>query len=567
MIVPKKDYEAEAFRQLANSDFYLPIEKSVAAFTKGRLSNFRDFLYKSRFLTLRESRALRLPDEPKDRRFYLLPKLHKADWPNPRMPPGRPIVSDTLSVSRSWASFIEHFLAPVAQRSRSYVRDSLHVVSLLQSVSLSGPVLLFTMDVTSLYTNIPTEEGVAAVGRAFLRHKDPRRPDLSVLSILRLLLNTNDFVFKGERFLQVHGTAMGSAYGASYANIFLNEWEEKAQNFSAAPTLWIRYIDDIFGIWPHSEESLLLFRDHVNSIHPSIKVTLSFSPTSIRFLDLDLYISGERICHRIGFKPTDSFRILPSDSFHPPTVFNSILYSQIYRWCTRSSTYADFKATKHIVQPHWQRQGYTRSKIRKVTKNVLSFTCQTPFSWQTGFYACKSLTCLTCPFSFFASSVTDSLTGTSFPVIHRLTCSTVGLIYLIRCKNCGKQYVGETARSLNDRISEHLYNIRSQQRTTVSEHFNSSCTLRDFSYTGLEHYANRRKRRAKETVWMKRLSTLSPHGLNVTTAADQPLHLVLPYSRCSQRVVNLCQSMCSDVKIRGSFRANQNLRSHLRRNQ
>jgi len=121
----------------------------------------------------REVRALQPPDAPVDRRLYLIPKLHKPRWPFNHMPPGRPIVSNTSSVFRGCASLIEHFLTPIARKTPSYVRDSLHVVSLLKDAIFTKPVTLFTMDITSLYTNIPTSEGIA-----FLKHTDVKRPDL-----------------------------------------------------------------------------------------------------------------------------------------------------------------------------------------------------------------------------------------------------------------------------------------------------------------------------------------------------------------------------------------------------
>ena len=329
MILPKENYDNEAYRQLSNDAFYRPIDNSTADFTRGRLNNLLCFLYRSRFLSLRELRALRPPSEPASRHFYMLPKLHKTVWPDALMPPGRPIISDTGSVSRRCADFVEHFLSPLARLSRSYVRDSLHVISIVQDFVLPRDAIFFTMDVASLYTNIPTEEGIAAVSRSFKEHSDPRRPDLSVLSILRLLLYTNDFVFRGERFLQVNGTAMGCAFGASYANIFLNAWEEKFFKCQRAPLLWLRFIDDIFGVWTHGAESLTAFHDLVNATHPRIQVTLTSSPTSIRFLDLELYRLHDRISYRVGFKATDSFRLLPFDSFHPPSVFDSVTYARI----------------------------------------------------------------------------------------------------------------------------------------------------------------------------------------------------------------------------------------------
>ena len=226
IVVPAKDYEAEAFRQLADDSFYQVTDVNLTKFTERRLRIFMRYLKQNRFISRREEQALLPPSDPRDRSFYLIPKVHKEKWPSPLMPPGRPIVADRGSVSRKCASLVEHFLAPIARSLPSYVRDSLHVVALVNELTLSENAIMFTMDVSSLYTNIPIVEEIEAVGRAFLKFPDRRRPDLSILSILRLLLTSNDFSFGRERYLQIQGTAMGSAYGASFASIFLGELEE-----------------------------------------------------------------------------------------------------------------------------------------------------------------------------------------------------------------------------------------------------------------------------------------------------------------------------------------------------
>ena len=561
MVVPSEEYAAEGLRQLSNAKFYKPIEEPLTVHTGRRLSNFLSFLHRTRFLSRRELNGFLPPESSKERHFYLLPKLHKDKWPSPLMPPGRPIVSDTDSVSRKCASLVEYFLNPIAQRTQSYVRDSLHVVSLLQDFHCETPFILFTFDIASLYTNVPIEEGVAAVGRAFLKHKDPQRPDLTILSLLRLLLTSNDFIFKNRRFLQTHGTAMGCAFGSSFANIFLAEWEAAIGQHHCTPVLWLRYIDDIFGIWTHGEEQLLVFKDYINSIHDSIKVTLTYSPVSIRFLDLELYSYHGRVLHRIGFKPTDSFSILSPNSFHPPHVFSSIIFSQVYRWASRSSTYEDFCKTKSIVQCHWRRQGYTRSCIRNTVKNVFEFTCQNPYEWSAGFYTCTS-SCFICKYATPTFSVSNDVT--SFPLTHRLTCSTVGVVYLITCVKCGVRYVGETSRTLRHRLSEHLQNIRSNASTSVAAHFTSSCALADFSFTAIEHQTNTRKRRKKESQWINRLQTQAPKGLNIVANSSDALRLVVPFSECSQRVTRLCQHEIRDVRTSAAYRSHRNLRSHLK---
>ena len=58
------------------------------------------------------------------------------------------------------------------------------------------------------------------------------------------------------------------------ANIYIESFEEMALgSTSLKPSMWLRYVDDTFILWPHQEDVQILL-DHVNSIRPSIQFTM-----------------------------------------------------------------------------------------------------------------------------------------------------------------------------------------------------------------------------------------------------------------------------------------------------
>ena len=71
------------------------------------------------------------------------------------------------------------------------------------------------------------------------------------------------------------------------ANLYLLEFDEKATSYSKTkPILFIRYLDDIFFIWPDTLEALQEFENYLNNLIPDIKINFEVSKTEIAFLDV-----------------------------------------------------------------------------------------------------------------------------------------------------------------------------------------------------------------------------------------------------------------------------------------
>ena len=101
------------------------------------------------------------------------------------------------------------------------------------------------MDVTSLYTNIPQEEGIDTVCRAYETfHKDePPVPTRLLEKALILMLQENSFQFNGGNYLQTHATAMGTKMAVAFANIFMAKIEPRILSKSTyRPFVFKRFI-------------------------------------------------------------------------------------------------------------------------------------------------------------------------------------------------------------------------------------------------------------------------------------------------------------------------------------
>lgn len=97
--------------------------------------------------------------------IYQEPKVHK----NQTDPPGRGIVSGVDSLFSRMGEYIDHYLQPLAQQFPSYLRDRKQLINILDNFPYEENVILVTLDVDSLYTNIRQDDVLRDVEWTFNR--------------------------------------------------------------------------------------------------------------------------------------------------------------------------------------------------------------------------------------------------------------------------------------------------------------------------------------------------------------------------------------------------------------
>ena len=111
-------------------------------------------------------------------------------------------------------------------------------------------ILLCTLDITSVYTNIHHNEGIQSIKEILAIHRTPNTlPHNSyIIELLEVVLTNKYFEFNGKCYHQVSGTAMVTKLAPLYANLFMTKFEEKyVCTYPLQPKLWKRFIDDIFS--------------------------------------------------------------------------------------------------------------------------------------------------------------------------------------------------------------------------------------------------------------------------------------------------------------------------------
>ena len=383
-----KDHECESCGK-STSRFYVEVEQKALLEQKKNIEKLIEKGFQLNIIS--ESDKNFMKPSGKSNRLYGLPKVHKGIKEGRNIPPCRPIVSNSGSNTENISAFVDHHSNHLVKQLESYVEDSPDFLRLIEKENQSGPqtpnTFPVTIDVTSLYTNIPINGECGGI-QAFKEALNSRcfeeqklAPTNYLLELLDLVLNGNIFDFNGKLYKQKIGTSMGTKVAPTYACIFMGWLEKKflKEKWSGTmPHMWKRYIDDIFFLWHGSVEELESFINDLNQYHDHIKFTAEYDSKTktIPFLDMQVTIDEN------GYIQTDLFKketarcqyLLPS-SCHPGHITNNIPFSLSYRLLRICSNPADFaKRLEELRQDLLSRNYHPKiiddafEKIKKITR-------------------------------------------------------------------------------------------------------------------------------------------------------------------------------------------------------
>ena len=588
VIMNREDYVREGLRQLEIPQHYQQIENPIFPDTQIEITHILQQLRLEGFINDKQLEYLLPPEICRERRLYLLPKIHKPmeKWTVPyKIPPGRPIVSDCNSESYKVSELIDFYLKPVASQHPSFLKDTQDFLSKIQNLRLSPNSLLVTLDVDSLYTNIDNTTGIQAVKEKLQEINDPKCPLKYIIKLLDICLSKNDFDFDGKCYLQTWGTAMGKLFAPNYANIFMAKWEREAlAKCNLQPTIYLRFLDDIFLIWDHGEEEFKQFFDTLNSHAASIKLKTTMDFKSVDFLDVTVF-KGEdfensgKLDTKVFFKPTDTHELLHKSSFHPGHTFKGILKSQILRFHRICSRECDFQAACTILFQALRGRGYSIRFLRKIKNQTLTeIETKKQYIANSKITKCEGKNCQTCPFLEEGQGITTN--NNSFNCLGNLNCNSNNIIYIIKCTKCDLVYVGETGNTLRDRFNQHKSDIRLKKDTAIGNHFNTSDhSLEHLKIMPIEEIQgdnpNLLIRQKTELIWINKLNSLQPNGLNerLEKLPNDIIPFVIPFSKTAGAIVQKVKPLYSSIqekfpnilpqKLVAAFTRNPNIKDNL----
>lgn len=376
VIEDTKQYILDGLEHLADKSIYEEINSDPTIPLTNAINQYVSKMYDKSIIDSITRDYLRFTEGniPRTQQLYFLKKIHK----NPIAV--RPIVSGCGGPTEKISQFIDLHLQPFIPTIHSYVKDSGHIIQILEQTKIPTNCTLATIDVKALYLNIPHKEGIQAVINR-LYNNNPQSdavpiPPNTMSDLLKIVLTKNYFQFSDRMYHQIQGTAMGTKMAPAYANLFMADLEENLlSNYHTKPIIWKRYIDDVLCVWPGTPQDLEKFIEYLNEMHPTIKFTYECSDKSVDFLDLtiyrgDRYKTSQHLDIKPFFKKTNKFQYLEYSSAHPKKTFSSLIKGELTRLLRACSDEANYRQVVKKIKQAFIDRGYPPRLINTIESTV-----------------------------------------------------------------------------------------------------------------------------------------------------------------------------------------------------
>ena len=236
---------------------------------------------------------------------------------------------------------------------------------------------LVSFDVSSLFTNVPLDQTIQIIADTIYNSEqpNPNQPIFEKRMFIKLLqLATKGIFMHKDKFYQQHdGVSMGSPLGPTIANFFLAHMENKVLNssgFDFLPKLYLRYVDDIFAVFP-DDESCTKFLDLLNAQHKNIKFTVEHASETIPFLDVEIKLTDSGVDTWVWRKPTNTNLLLNFNAFCPLKWKSGLILCLLNRAKQICSSDALFREETVKLKTIFKANDYPRKFFDKILQQIL----------------------------------------------------------------------------------------------------------------------------------------------------------------------------------------------------
>ena len=307
-----------------------------------------------------------------------------------------------------------------------------------------------------------------------LNQRTKLNPD-DIIELLQFILTTTYFSFRGQKYRQIFGAAMGSPVSAIVANLFM-EWLEKEAIATAPldckPKMWKRYVDDVLEVIKANSSQKLT--DHLNTIDPTGKIKFTYEEEEqgkIPFLDTLIVRKEDGSLKLLVYrKKTHTDQYLNFQSQHPLHQKLGVIRTLMDRMDNVVTEEGDKKEEEAKIRKAFADCGYPKWALDKVKQQRGNKQQKTQKKVKDKESPSKGMVII--PYVeglaeklqrvFKKYNISTAMRPTNtlksllvHPKDKKDITQTSDLVYDIPCKSCDKSYVGETGRQFSYRLNEH----------------------------------------------------------------------------------------------------------------
>lgn len=515
VIMNTDDYETKIGLLLNDPDTYKKLKYDPTKSYQNKNNSYIKKLASNKLISDDVSKYLTIHNAVAPK-IYGLPKLHKPNIPL------RPIVSCIQSPFYKLSKYISNILSKITGKNEYYIKDSFTFKEFIDKTTIPLNYKLISLDVISLYTNIPIE----IVAKILKERWDMLKihttlPYKEFVECVNLALKNSYCQYKNEFYQQVDGCAMGSPISSTIAQIVMEYLEENVlQKLNYNIVFFKRYVDDCLLAIP--EDKITQILNDFNNFHPKLQFTSEVEKNNqINFLDLTIIRSKNDNTLKTKWytKDTWSGRYLSFNSHHP----NSQKYSVIIGLTDRAIALTSpqyrpeilKKVRKTLITNHFpeklinkifkKRTQLYYNKNKKINQKTESTEPKTYIAvpYIVGLsekikYILNKFNIVVCDKSFNLLNKFFTPLKSPIPIKKRSN-----VIYSIPCLSCPLKYIGMTTQYLENRINGHKYTKNAS--TALHKHEDKEKHEFDFSNTKiLNKDSNYNKLVFKEMIHIKK---------------------------------------------------------------
>jgi hypothetical protein len=169
--------------------YYRRVEDTSLEIAKMKIKLILEEGYNNNIITHEEFNAMN-PDDNDAAKFYCNFKVHKEHTPM-TAPPPRPIISGSNSITKNIGHFVEFYINDLANKHDSYLQDSPDFLRYINKINnetiLEDNVILVTLDVKALFTNIIHKEGLNSLEKALESRINKEIPSGFIIRLMNII--------------------------------------------------------------------------------------------------------------------------------------------------------------------------------------------------------------------------------------------------------------------------------------------------------------------------------------------------------------------------------------------